>query len=242
MPMRPIDVIRRPLRCPKCGGEVCDIIWGMPIVSWKEDHLKATGHNAVLGGCCLKEGGYPGLRCEDCGQEFNQLSFPSKSKAFAREALLQDEDSIFCDVEYVGLYKKQMVYTPVVKEGICWDGIILVFVDETGKAKVRDGLSLIPIIQKIHRDKEKLNTHSEFFYRMAAKRSLKDDYFYDNVRRCGMYKGKRAYEPVLKEEFKNDPPVIGLPLVILVDRKGRPEFIRDFLSFDIYDQLRKKRK
>lgn len=45
--MRMIDVIRRPNRCPLCGGDICDILYGEPTATWYEDYLKATGHRAV---------------------------------------------------------------------------------------------------------------------------------------------------------------------------------------------------
>ncbi len=239
-----IDVIRRPRKCPKCGGEVCDILYGEPIPTWKEDYFNETGRNAVLGGCCINENRNPDYECEDCGLQFNKLTFPSNSKSLARAVLLKDDDEngVFCDVEYEGIFRKQMVFSPVVRDGICWDGYCLVFVDQDGKVKVRRGVSLVEIMVKLDHDKERFKIHDERFYRIAALRAIKDEDYYGNVRRCGFYHGKRAYEPVLTEEYKNDPPVIGLPLVILVDSQGRAEYIRDVLSFDIYDELRKKSK
>lgn len=239
--MRILDVIRRPKHCPRCGGDVCDIIWGKPAATWEDDHFKETGHKAVLGGCCIT-GNDPDYQCEDCGQQFTRLSFPNNAKQLAKEALLKDDDSIFCDVSFFGLYRKMMVFEPVVKDGICWDGITLIFVNQKGRVKVRSGLDLVPIIQKIQEDKRKLEEHSEKFYWYAAKRLIKDEEYYETVHKCGMYHGKRAYQPIFKEEYRMEPPCIGLPLVILVDSKGRAEYINNILSFDIYYELRKKSK
>jgi len=239
--MKRLDVIRRPKTCPYCGGDICDIICGMPVSTWEEDHLKETGHKAVLGGCCIT-GNDPDYQCEDCGRQFRRLSFPNNAKQLAKEALLKDDDHIFCDVSYFGLYRKMMVFEPVARQGICWDGIILIFVDQKGQVKVRYGIDLVPIIQKIQEDKRKLEAHNENFYWYAAKRLIKDEEYYETVHKCGMYHGKRAYQPIFKEEYRKEPPKIGLPLVILVDSKGRAEYIRDFLSFDIYNELRKKSK
>lgn len=52
--MRMIDVIRRPNRCPLCGGDICDILYGEPTATWYEDYLKATGHRAVLAAVALQ--------------------------------------------------------------------------------------------------------------------------------------------------------------------------------------------
>lgn len=82
--------------------------------------------------------------------------------------------------------------------------------------------------------------HSDRFYHNAALQLIKDEEYYKTVRKCGVYEGKRAYEPILKDEYKKEPPCIGLPLVILVDDEGNAEYIRDFLSFEIYDEIRKK--
>ena len=177
--MKALDVIRRPKRCPRCGGEVCDIIYGLLCSTWEEDHLKATGHKAVLGGCCLSvDGSDPDFQCEDCGLQFLRLSFPSNAKKLAFEALVQgNKDSLFCDVEYEGLYRKQMIFSPKSKTGICWDGNILIFVNEFGIAKVHTWLCNFLVFQKSRRDKEKYWRCTETFYRQAALREIKgDDY------------------------------------------------------------------
>lgn len=46
--MKIIDVIIRPNRCPLCGGNIYDVLYGEPIATWHEDYLKDTGHRAVL--------------------------------------------------------------------------------------------------------------------------------------------------------------------------------------------------
>lgn len=239
--MRSLEVIRRPKRCPRCGGEVCDILYGEPTSTWEEDYLASTGRKAVLGGCCLHEG-MPDYECEDCGQQFRKLTFPRNAKQLAKQALEKSGYEIFCDVEYEGLYKKQLLFSPVVKPGICWDGDILIYVDEAGIAKVRKGLGNMIALQKIKRDKERFETHNERFYWYAAKRAIKDEWYYETVHKCGWFRGKRAYQPIFKDEYKKEPPCIGIPLVILVDSKGKAEFITDILSFDIYNEIRKKSK
>lgn len=50
---------------------------------------------------------------------------------------------------------------------------------------------------------------------------------------------KRAYQHIFKDEYKNEPPCIGFPLVILVDDSGKSESISDFSSLDIYEAIRK---
>lgn len=83
---------------------------------------------------------------------------------------------------------------------------------------------------------------SDRMYHKAALTAIEDEEYYQTVRKCGTYQGKRAYEPIFKDEYKKEPPKIGLPLVILVDDEGNVEKIRDFLSFDIYNEIRKNSK
>ena len=242
--MKALDVIRRPKRCPRCGGEVCDIIYGMPVATWEEDHLKATGHKAVLGGCCLSvDGKDPDFQCEDCGLQFLRLSFPSNAKKLAFEALVQgNKDSLFCDVVYEGLYRKQMIFSPKSKPGICWDGNILIFVDQFGMAKVHTGLGNFAVLQKIRRDKEKYGRRTETFYRQAALREIKGDYYYKSVRKVGKLNGQRVYVPVFKDEYIKEPVCIGLPMVIMVNEKGLAMSMRAVEAIDIIEEAGKRKK
>lgn len=242
--MRIHDVIRRPKRCPRCGGEICDIIYGLPCSTWEEDHLKATGHKAVLGGCCLSvDGSDPDYQCEDCEQQFRRLSFPSIAKKLAFAALVQDdEDSIFCDVVYEGLYRKQMIFSPKSKPGFCWDGNILIFVNDLGIAKVHKGLGNFSVLQKIRCDKEKYGRRTETFYRQAALREIKGNFYYKSVRKVGILNGQRVYVPVFKDEYIKEPPCIGLPMVIMVNAKGNAISIRAVEAIDIIKEAGKRKK
>lgn len=69
--MKIIDVTTRPDKCPKCGGEICDILYGEPTSTWEEDYKKETGHRAVLGGCIISED-LPDFVCVECGQEYRE--------------------------------------------------------------------------------------------------------------------------------------------------------------------------
>ena len=242
--MRILEVIRRPKCCPRCGGEVCDIIYGMPVATWEEDYLKETGRMAVLGGCCLSvDGKDPNYQCEDCGQRFLRLSFPRNAKKLALEALIDVyEESIFCDVVYEGLYRKQMIFSPKSKPGICWDGNILIFVNEFGITKVHTGLGNFSVLQKIRRDKEKYGRRTETFYRQAALREIKGDYYYKSVRKVGKLNGQRVYVPVFKDEYIKEPVCIGLPMVIMVKEKGLAMSMRAVEAIDIIKEAGKRKK
>ena len=242
--MKILDVIRRPKRCPRCGGEVCDIIYGMPVATWEENYLKATGRKAVLGGCCLSvDGSDPDYKCEDCEQQLRKLSFPQNAKKRAFEALVKgDDDSIFCDVVYEGLYRKQMIFSPKSKPGICWDGNILIFVDESGMAKVHKGFGNFAVLQKIQRDKEKYGRRTETFYRQAALREIKGDHYYKSVSKVGLLNGQRIYVPVFKDEYIKEPPCIGLPIVIMVNAKGLAMSMRAVEAIDIIEEAGKQKK
>lgn len=54
--MKPIIVNRKPCKCPKCGGKVVPIVYGMPA---PELYEKAQRKEVVLGGCCITEEGDP---------------------------------------------------------------------------------------------------------------------------------------------------------------------------------------
>lgn len=225
--MKIIDVVKRPKKCPYCGGEVCDILWGMPTVDAEINHLLNTGRNLIIGGCVVREEGNPDYECEDCGLQFRKLSFPYHVKALARKALLKEDASgIFCDVEYVGLYRKQMVYEPIARQGICWDGIIRIFVDQSGKVKIRYGEGLWPVINKMQRDKEKFLFHDERFYYICAMRFVNSNgSYFASLRMCEGIRGKRTYRPILKEEYKNKTPEIDVSQVVIVDNNGRAKWV-----------------
>ena len=63
--------------------------------------------------------------------------------------------------------------------------IIRVFVDQSGKAKVRHGTQILPIIERMQHAKEKLEMHNERFYWLAAKRLIKEEDYYKTVHKCG---------------------------------------------------------
>ena len=61
-----------PIICPKCGGKVVPIVYGMPMEELRE---KADRGEVILGGCCiaLDEKGKqiaPQWGCIDCDERF----------------------------------------------------------------------------------------------------------------------------------------------------------------------------
>lgn len=70
--------INKPRKCPKCGGKVARIFYGMPAFS---ERLQADldAGRIVLGGCEIFEN-MPTWQCTNCGQEFKkQEKRPSDS-------------------------------------------------------------------------------------------------------------------------------------------------------------------
>ena len=65
-PERELVRSARPRRCPVCGGEVCDVIYGMVSLDAVEEYLLKHNRRAVLGGCSLAECNAR-WRCCDCG-------------------------------------------------------------------------------------------------------------------------------------------------------------------------------
>ena len=65
--MKPIIVNRKPCKCPKCGGKVVPIVYGMPAYELYE---KAQRKEVVLGGCCRNMDGDPQWACCECEQQF----------------------------------------------------------------------------------------------------------------------------------------------------------------------------
>ena len=140
-----VDILRRHKICPRCGGEVYDILYGEPTPTWEEDYLSQTGHHAVLGGCCVSDD-MPDYECCQCGLRMRKLSFPRNARHIA-EASLKEE---WVDgVEYIGIYRKKLTYRPNVKRGYCCDALILVFVDQNGKTSKKVGVGIFNIIDKI---------------------------------------------------------------------------------------------
>lgn len=54
--MEPILVNRKPCKCPKCGGKVVKIVYGMPT---PELYEQSERKEVILGGCCIHEDGDP---------------------------------------------------------------------------------------------------------------------------------------------------------------------------------------
>lgn len=65
-----IEVKRKPRKCPICGGEVFEIIHGMPMCS-EEEYYRRYGKRVIFRGCGLREND-PEWACIDCKQEFKK--------------------------------------------------------------------------------------------------------------------------------------------------------------------------
>lgn len=140
-------VARKPRKCLKCGRKVVPIRYGLP-------ENGDIGEEDVIwdfGGKVKKKYALPDYQCKYCDQTYYKLSLPRNSKELAREALMKDDDHCFCDVEYIGLYKRRMAYIPIARPGICWDGCIIIFIDDKGKVEKVGGTELYEIQEKIER-------------------------------------------------------------------------------------------
>lgn len=63
---------RVPTVCPKCGGKVVPIVYGMPLPEMEE---KADRGEVILGGCCIAVDEHgrqlaPQWGCVDCDERF----------------------------------------------------------------------------------------------------------------------------------------------------------------------------
>ena len=70
--MKIIKTNKRPDKCPECGGEVCDILYGEPTPTAQEEYYEKSNRHLILGGCCIYDG-MPDYQCFDCGQQFSLL-------------------------------------------------------------------------------------------------------------------------------------------------------------------------
>jgi len=55
---------RKPRKCPLCGGEVVEILYGEPMMP-EEDYFKTYHKRVVYGGCCISEHS-PEWKCRRC--------------------------------------------------------------------------------------------------------------------------------------------------------------------------------
>ena len=69
--MKIIKITQRPDNCPKCGGEVCDILYELPTATAREEYYAKYKKHLILGGCCIYDD-MPTYQCYDCGQQFIQ--------------------------------------------------------------------------------------------------------------------------------------------------------------------------
>ena len=72
MDMKPIKVSSKPEKCPKCGGKVLDILYGMPMGEAFEAEERGE---IILGGCCIQIDGegnslMPDWQCKKCNVQF----------------------------------------------------------------------------------------------------------------------------------------------------------------------------
>ena len=56
--MKKLEYKRKPSCCPKCGGEVYELLYGMPNVG-KEQELLERGIRYIYAGCAITEGRRP---------------------------------------------------------------------------------------------------------------------------------------------------------------------------------------
>lgn len=150
----PFHVLRRPKRCHRCGGEICDILWHGTVADCKEHEAK-TGHMTFCSDSPFQsEQRQYDYFCYRCGTRYQKLAFPRNAKQIARDALLKESPEIYCDVEYVGIYRKQMTYRGVLRPGICCEGFDLVFVKANGATRMMTGIEILEVINNISSDKE----------------------------------------------------------------------------------------
>ncbi|MBQ9310282.1 MAG: hypothetical protein IJ222_05380 [Bacteroidales bacterium] len=60
------SVLRKPRKCPHCGGKVVSILYGEPT---PEAFEAAERGEFILGGCCINELS-PHWECLSCGHQF----------------------------------------------------------------------------------------------------------------------------------------------------------------------------
>lgn len=65
------DVIRKPRKCPHCGGKVVRILYGEPT---QESYEQSLQGKFVLGGCCINEES-PDWECTSCHHQFRTTVF-----------------------------------------------------------------------------------------------------------------------------------------------------------------------
>jgi hypothetical protein len=59
----------KPTCCPKCGGEVYELLWGEPMMS-EDDYFHLYGKHVIYAGCCIAFGKVPKWQCSKCGERF----------------------------------------------------------------------------------------------------------------------------------------------------------------------------
>ena len=57
-----------------------------------------------------------------------------------------------------------------------------------------------------------------------------------------MLNGQRIYVPVFKDKYIKEPPCIGLPMVIMVNAKGKAMSMRAVEAIEIIEEAGKRKK
>lgn len=170
--MEIIEVKRRPRKCPKCGGEICDIIYGYPTATWEEDHFRRYHHKAVLGGCCFEEDD-PRWVCSECEQAFKLPTKEYLMEAYIKEREKRELDRkywkkamgslgsvayMYKTVHKVGTWNGMRAYAPILNmdyEHSCTGFPTIILVPEKGKAELIQDLKVMQIYEEIDREKRK---------------------------------------------------------------------------------------
>lgn len=126
----------RPRTCPHCGGEIADIIWGMPNYEALQKYEAETGHKYVLGGCCLMEGENPEYECLECHNLYVPISFPRNCKQLAHDALIRKNSKKFKGVKYLDFINDRKLYATTMTPGYSRREAKYAMVDQYGHVEV----------------------------------------------------------------------------------------------------------
>ncbi|MCQ2348423.1 MAG: hypothetical protein MJZ65_04460 [Paludibacteraceae bacterium] len=218
--MEEILCIHKPRKCPKCGGKVARIFYGLPAYTEKLQADLDAGR-VILGGCCRTEHD-PTWQCTKCGQEFYQvpagivhdeiphippLRYTLEAQKLADACAKENFGNYGCDSAlYDGTLDwlpKTLIFSPLFEDGgpdIGFPPFILV---ENGEADLHMSMEILDALMKKYHWPDEFDTEDGYVppTQIARFYQVKDEVEAQAVKSLES-QGKFPYYPNVWPEMK----------------------------------------
>jgi len=199
--MTKLEYKRKPSCCPKCGGEVYELLYGMPNVG-KEQELLERGIRYIYAGCAITEGQRPKWQCSECQQQFYKLESLRNTSSSQKIA---DEEAIrngYLCAEYLGSYKGKRIYRRIYNDNFeREEGLPILMSIKNGKLSYIYDDEAFKVLGSLSKH---VSSRGKAIFRQLEKKYERGEYdndeeelFVSEIVSCTRYNG---YEPPVPKE------------------------------------------